>query len=102
MNSRRRPHRYLAQIRLLAPVGSSYRTHLQSEANDGFSGVEYWQFAEPAITSNVKMCVDDDDQTCSRSVCECLLLLWSSAVELFLVVSTGVNVAHMVYFGQGK
>jgi len=46
-------------------------------------GVEYWQFAEPAITANVKMCVDDDDETCSRSV-----------------LSTGVNVAHMIYFGQ--
>jgi len=46
-------------------------------------GVEYWQFAEPAITSNVKMCEDDEDLTCSRSV-----------------YSTGINVAHMVYFGQ--
>jgi len=46
-------------------------------------GAEYWQFAEPPKTENVKRCEEDEDPACSRSVS-----------------STGINVAHMVYFGQ--
>jgi len=44
---------------------------------------EYWQFEEPANSSTIRRCEGQEDPGCSRSI-----------------PSTGINPAHLVYFGQ--
>ncbi|KAI0032719.1 Alpha/Beta hydrolase protein [Vararia minispora EC-137] len=46
-------------------------------------GTEYWHFAEPPNRKNVLRCEEQEDPKCSRSI-----------------PSTGINVAHDVYFGR--
>ncbi|KAN0116380.1 alpha/beta-hydrolase [Russula decolorans] len=44
---------------------------------------EYWQFEEPASSSTIRRCEGQEDPKCSHSI-----------------PSTGINPAHIVYFGQ--
>jgi len=44
---------------------------------------EYWQFQEPPNSSTVRRCEGQEDPTCSHSI-----------------PSTGINLAHGIYFGQ--
>jgi len=44
---------------------------------------EYWQFEEPANSSTIRRCEGQEDPECSHSI-----------------LSTGINPAHAVYFGQ--
>jgi len=44
---------------------------------------EYWQFEEPPNSSTVRRCEGQEDPECSHSI-----------------PSTGINLAHGVYFGQ--
>jgi len=46
-------------------------------------GTEYWQFKEPPNRSTTRSCSGQEDPICSRSI-----------------LSTGVNLAHGLYFGQ--
>lgn len=57
----------------MVPETLGYRHHAR----------EYWQFEEPANPSTVRCCKGQEDPKCSHSI-----------------PSTGINLAHMVYFGQ--
>jgi len=46
-------------------------------------GTEFWQFKEPHSRAHVKQCLGAEDPSCSNSI-----------------VSTGINIAHIIYFGQ--
>ncbi|TFK74280.1 alpha/beta-hydrolase [Pluteus cervinus] len=46
-------------------------------------GTEYWNFQEPACADNTKKCSGPEDPKCSDSI-----------------PSTGINLAHLSYFGQ--
>ncbi|KAI0279341.1 Alpha/Beta hydrolase protein [Russula aff. rugulosa BPL654] len=81
-------------------VGSNniFRGKFPSSARAQFDGVptmvpenlgyhhhahEYWQFEEPANSSTIRRCEGQEDPECSHSI-----------------PSTGINPAHVVYFGQ--
>ncbi|KLO05078.1 alpha/beta-hydrolase [Schizopora paradoxa] len=57
----------------IIPEAIGYRHH----------ATEFWNFVDPPLTSTVKQCSGEEDPTCSDSI-----------------PSTGINVAHVTYFGQ--
>ncbi|KAI0058113.1 alpha/beta-hydrolase [Artomyces pyxidatus] len=60
-------------VSTLVPESLGYRHH----------ATEYWQHAEPPDSSTVRQCEGQEDPECSKSI-----------------LSTGINTAHFVYFGQ--
>jgi hypothetical protein len=73
------------------------------------SGTEYWQFKDPGLftspATTVTKCIGEEDPACSDSICASEFRSILKA-ELCCslhddVVSTGINPAHLFYFGQG-
>ncbi|EIM83071.1 alpha/beta-hydrolase [Stereum hirsutum FP-91666 SS1] len=60
-------------VATMIPEALGYRHHT----------TEYWQFEEPPNPETVRKCEGQEDPTCSASI-----------------VSSGINVAHPVYFGE--
>ncbi|KXN90842.1 hypothetical protein AN958_03496 [Leucoagaricus sp. SymC.cos] len=64
---------------------------------------EYWNFLDPPSSLTTHQCRGREDPLCSSSVRECV----SASFPFFhpgsdlLVASTGINLPHTVYFGQG-
>ena len=78
------------------PHISVFFWHIFDSAN------EFWQFKDPSSPAHVKQCLDAEDMTCSNSIGEFLKLKVSLLLKvIFSPVSTGINIAHITYFGQG-